>query len=32
MLGQRIGYICVSILDQHTEWQLDDIEVDKTFT
>ena len=32
MLGQRIGYIRVSTLDQHTERQLDSIEVDKTFT
>jgi len=32
MLGQRIGYIRVSTLDQHTQRQLDDIEVDKTFT
>jgi DNA invertase Pin-like site-specific DNA recombinase len=31
MVGQRIGYIRVSTLDQHTERQLDDIEVDKTF-
>ena len=31
MLGQRIGYIRVSTLDQHTERQLDGIEVDKTF-
>ena len=32
MSGQRIGYIWVSTLDQHTERQLDGIEVDKTFT
>ena len=32
MNGQRIGYIRVSTLDQHTERQLDGIEVDKTFT
>jgi DNA invertase Pin-like site-specific DNA recombinase len=32
MSGQRIGYIRVSTLDQHTERQLDGIEVDKTFT
>jgi DNA invertase Pin-like site-specific DNA recombinase len=32
MIGQRIGYIRVSTLDQHTERQLDGIEVDKTFT
>jgi DNA invertase Pin-like site-specific DNA recombinase len=32
MHGQRIGYIRVSTLDQHTERQLDGIEVDKTFT
>jgi Resolvase, N terminal domain len=31
MHGQRIGYIRVSTLDQHTEWQLEGIEVDKTF-
>ena len=31
MLGQRIGYIRMSTLDQHTERQLDGIEVDKTF-
>jgi DNA invertase Pin-like site-specific DNA recombinase len=31
MLGQRIGYIRVSTLDQHTERQLDGIAVDKTF-
>jgi DNA invertase Pin-like site-specific DNA recombinase len=32
MVGQRIGYIRVSTLDQNTERQLDGIEVDKTFT
>ena len=32
MGGQRIGYIRVSTLDQHTERQLDGIELDKTFT
>jgi DNA invertase Pin-like site-specific DNA recombinase len=32
MSGQRIGYIRVSTLDQHTERQLDGIQVDKTFT
>jgi DNA invertase Pin-like site-specific DNA recombinase len=32
MSGQRIGYIRVSPLDQHTERQLDGIQVDKTFT
>src|SRR5688500_12979322 len=31
MSGQRIGYIRVSTLDQHTERQLDGIEIDKTF-
>jgi DNA invertase Pin-like site-specific DNA recombinase len=32
MSGQRVGYIRVSTLDQHTERQLDGIQVDKTFT
>jgi DNA invertase Pin-like site-specific DNA recombinase len=32
MSGQRVGYIRVSTLDQHTERQLDGIVVDKTFT
>src|SRR5918911_521072 len=32
MLGQRIGYIRVSTLDQHTERQLEGMELDKTFT
>jgi DNA invertase Pin-like site-specific DNA recombinase len=32
MLGQRIGYIRVSTLDQHVERQLEGIEVDKTFS
>src|SRR5918999_2393615 len=32
MSGQRIGYIRVSALDQHTQRQLDGVEVDKTFT
>ena len=32
MHGQCISYIRVSTLDQHTERQLDGIEVDKTFT
>ena len=31
MHGQRIGYIRVSTLDQHTERQLEGIELDKTF-
>ena len=31
MLGQRIGYIRVSTLDQHIDRQLEGIEVDKTF-
>jgi DNA invertase Pin-like site-specific DNA recombinase len=32
MLGQRIGYIRVSSVDQHEDRQLDGIEVAKTFT
>ena len=32
MLGQRIGYIRVSSLDQHEDRQLEGIEVAKTFT
>jgi DNA invertase Pin-like site-specific DNA recombinase len=32
MSGQRVEYIRVSTLDQHTERQLDGIVVDKTFT
>lgn len=32
LLGQRIGYIRVSTLDQNTERQLEGIEVTKTFT
>ena len=32
MSGQCLGYIRVNSLDQHTERQLDGIEVDKTFT
>ncbi len=32
MLGQRIGYIRVSSLDQHEERQLEGIELAKTFT
>jgi hypothetical protein len=32
MSGQRIGYIRVSTLDQHTKRQLHGIQVDKTFT
>ena len=31
MHGQRIGYIRVSTLDQHTDRQLEGIKVDKTF-
>src|SRR5919106_2889787 len=31
MLGQRIGYIRVSTLDQHVDRQLEGIEIDKTF-
>lgn len=32
MVGQRIGYIRVSTIDQKTDRQLEDIEVAKTFT
>ena len=32
MIGQRIGYIRVSTIDQNPERQLDDIKVDRTFT
>lgn len=32
MLGQRIGYIRVSTLDQNPERQLDNINVDRIFT
>jgi hypothetical protein len=32
MLGQRIGYIGVSTIEQNTERQLEGIEVAKTFT
>ena len=32
MLGQRIGYVRVSTIDQNTERQLEGIEVAKTFT
>jgi DNA invertase Pin-like site-specific DNA recombinase len=31
MLGQRIGYIRVSSLDQHEDRQMEGIEVAKTF-
>ena len=31
MVGQRIGYIRVSTVDQNTERQLDGIKLDKTF-
>jgi DNA invertase Pin-like site-specific DNA recombinase len=31
MVGQRIGYIRVSTLDQHVDRQLEGIEIDKTF-
>jgi len=30
--GQRIGYVCVSSLDQNTDRQLDGIELDRIFT
>lgn len=30
--GQRVGYIRVSSIDQNTDRQLDDIDLDKTFT
>ena len=32
MSGQRIGYIRVSTLDQHTERQLEGVDLDKIFT
>ena len=32
MLGQRIGYLRVSTIEQNTERQLEGIEVAKTFT
>jgi DNA invertase Pin-like site-specific DNA recombinase len=32
MLGQRIGYIRVSTIDQNTERQLEGIELAKLFT
>jgi DNA invertase Pin-like site-specific DNA recombinase len=32
MLGQRIGYVRVSTVDQHPDRQLDQIPVDRTFT
>jgi hypothetical protein len=28
--GQFVGYVCVSSLDQSDNWQLDDLELDKT--
>jgi DNA invertase Pin-like site-specific DNA recombinase len=31
MVGQRIGYIGVSTIDQHVERQLDGIQLDRTF-
>jgi DNA invertase Pin-like site-specific DNA recombinase len=30
--GQRVGYVRVSTVDQHTDRQLDGIDVDRTFT
>jgi DNA invertase Pin-like site-specific DNA recombinase len=30
--GKRVGYIRVSSLDQHTDRQLDGVQIDKTFT
>jgi DNA invertase Pin-like site-specific DNA recombinase len=32
MIGQRIGYVRVSTIDQNPERQLDGIKVDRTFT
>jgi DNA invertase Pin-like site-specific DNA recombinase len=32
MIGQRIGYVRVSTVDQHPDRQLDQIPVDRTFT
>jgi DNA invertase Pin-like site-specific DNA recombinase len=32
MLGQRIGYVRISTVDQHPDRQLDQIPVDRTFT
>ncbi len=32
MTGQRIGYIQVSSLGQHTDRQLEGIQIDRTFT
>jgi DNA invertase Pin-like site-specific DNA recombinase len=31
MVGQRVGYIRVSSLDQHVERQLEGVALDKTF-